>query len=66
MIPQGRQLLWGAAWAVGLLWFVIGALASNAFLVGGAVIYGLVLIAFLAAEARSAREDEPSVFDDPE
>jgi hypothetical protein len=65
-MPQGRQLLWGAAWGVDLLWFIIGALASNTFLVAGAVIYGLVLIAFLAAEVRPAPDDEPSVSDDPE
>ncbi len=50
-------MLWGAAWAVDLLWFIIGALASNAFLVAAAVIYGLVLIAFLAADIRSGREE---------
>ena len=65
-MPQGRQLLWGGAWAVDLLWFIIGVLASNTFLVAGAIIYGLMLVAFLAAEARDAPEDEPSVFDDPE
>jgi hypothetical protein len=52
-MPQDRQLLWGAAWAVDFLWFAIGALASNTFFVAGAVIYGLVLIAFLAADIRS-------------
>ena len=65
-MPKGRRLLWGVAWAVDLLWFIIGALASNTFLVAGAVIYGLVVIAFLAAEVRAAPEDKPSVSDDSE
>jgi hypothetical protein len=34
-MSQGRRLLWGAAWGVDLLWFIIGALASNTFLVAG-------------------------------
>ena len=66
MIPQGRQLLWTAAGAVGVLWLIIGALASNTFLIAGAIIYGLMLIVFLAADAGTAPEDEPSALDDPE
>jgi hypothetical protein len=55
-MSQGRRLLWGAAWGVDLLWFIIGALASNTFLVAGAVVYGLVLIASLAADIQSRRD----------
>lgn len=53
----GRQLLWGAAGAIGLMWLIIGVLASNTFLVTGALIYGLALLAFIAADTRSRRED---------
>ena len=52
-MPQGRQVLWGAAWAVGLLWLIIAVSASNSFLAGGALLYGLLLLAFMAAELRA-------------
>jgi len=52
-MPQGRQVLWGAAWAVGLLWLIIAVSASNSFLVGGALLYGLLLLLFMAAELRA-------------
>ena len=56
-MSRGRQSLWGAAWAVDLLWFIIGALAPSIFLISGAVIYGLLLVLFLAADLRSQPED---------
>ncbi len=56
-MAQGRQLLWAAAGAVDVLWFAVGARASSTFLVAGAVVYGLLLAVFLAAEVRSRAED---------
>jgi hypothetical protein len=56
MMSRVHQLLWGAAWAVGLLWFIVGALAPSTFLISGAVVYGLLLVLFLAAELRSQSE----------
>jgi hypothetical protein len=56
MISEGRRL-WGVACAVGILWLIIAVLASSTFLILGAIIYGLMLVAFLVAEIRPAQED---------
>lgn len=52
-----RQPEWSIAVAIGLMWVLISTLASSALLLIGALIYGLALAAFIAADARSRPEN---------
>lgn len=57
MTARDRRLLWGIAWSVAILFLVVAALASNLFLLAGALVYGLLLLAFTWADSRSSGED---------
>ncbi len=57
MITPQQWTTWGAAFAIDLLWLVIAALSSSTFLMLGAALYTLALVAFAAADVRSVPED---------